>query len=870
MKRKEFLTTTLVTLAGSYVYGKSHNILNALSSEESQSNMLAKVSGALEKKFQDLIQWLKINGWADYLSQAVDVNLNLSGAELRAALIKNISKEKLTVLRNRVNGGFDDFGGTSLIKPGFPAYSLLYHALASPRVRSENFKSYPSLAQIDTLENYIYALSDWNDLKTVYNVKANADLVLAVFAYEYRPAFKTPHHKQADLVFSRTGIARIGNKPLNFDSSNRCYVNKPAEPQNKNEISVVPARYGLFIAKKVKRNEIELMTTGISKGDANDDRRDESETFLYPIRKIFNNDLLINEQAIKFREVHKSEKLSKLFLNKKINTLDNMQPLVRESKELIEQDDSMRLSESSFLVISKMAELIRQAKVREKGLYFLVPQATDLNRYFTTYSTQGVKDIELLSNGQRSLNQYSAARNQAMFINVTHKISQLNEGYEQLKKDSTNAFEKEINDGGYYAPLFEDSICDGRVEVDMSLLNLKALNGIARKCLPAFSIVTAPDFFPQVDPFDLVDFDIAPGVSDESNFFEGGIASLSVSRIRPNPKAINSENDVTAKTYSAVVSNKYELGFDALKAGGMDYKNPSADKGYYVSGFLPDVSSSVFAPGWDVTYSKDNRFGNEIYIGTEGLGSPFIEDMKYCSALNGMWPATSPDSARTYQGSHEPTYRNPTAIPLLDDELGFHKDSNCTDKTLLNTMGWDGEQGPYLEKVQGVWKINFTDVGRADAVQNALEGKLDMSKLRDVTSAELIARMACLRLCIKKLPGFYFEENIPKIKMVGNTYLWLISAEKVNWGMSDAVGHGIPVDLIGTNKEWITKKSNAKINGAGYLFLFANSSHDSPDQREWVDPKRRRLDCQDLFVCQVTGKSVAWRKILEPGSDWQF
>ena len=88
--------------------------------------------------------------------------------------------------------------------------------------------------------------------------------------------------------------------------------------------------------------------------------------------------------------------------------------------------------------------------------------------------------------------------------------------------------------------------------------------------------------------------------------------------------------------------------------------------------------------------------------------------------------------------------------------------------------------------------------------------------------------------------------------------------------MSDAAGHGIPVDLVGTNKEWITKKSNAKINGSGYLFLFANSSPDSPDQREWVDPKRRRLDCQDLFVCQVTEKSLAWRKILEPGSDWQF
>ncbi len=90
--------------------------------------------------------------------------------------------------------GFDDFAGMNMIKPGFPAFSLLYHALASPRVRPASVTAYPELEQLDVLENYIYALAEWNHLKSIHQVGSNDDLVMAVFAYEYRPAFKTPHH----------------------------------------------------------------------------------------------------------------------------------------------------------------------------------------------------------------------------------------------------------------------------------------------------------------------------------------------------------------------------------------------------------------------------------------------------------------------------------------------------------------------------------------------------------------------------------------------------------------------------------------------------------------------------------------------------
>jgi hypothetical protein len=55
------------------------------------------------------------------------------------------------------------------------------------------------------------------------------------------------------------------------------------------------------------------------------------------------------------------------------------------------------------------------------------------------------------------------------------------------------------------------SICEGKVTAQIAMDHAPALQGLYKECLPAFSIVTAPDFFPQVDNFDLMDYDVAPG-----------------------------------------------------------------------------------------------------------------------------------------------------------------------------------------------------------------------------------------------------------------------------------------------------------------------------------------------------------------------
>lgn len=889
MKRRDFVRSTAflgigISLEFSRIkkwYSEDHAPL--------KTGDLAGLSDRLEMDFQQLLKWFKETGWTDYLEQALGVNFALSGNDLRQELIRELDQNWLAALRQNPASGYDDFSGERLIQPGFPAYSLLFHSLVNPRVRPAGVKEYPGLEQIDLLENYIYALSDWEQLRSIYKISPDEELVFAVFAYEYRPAFKTPHHAYADMVYSRTGIARIGNEPLHYDKINRCHTTEPAG-DIKRKVAVMPARYGVYIARKVKNENIALVKAQSHKGDdSRDDRYDNNKTFLQPVRKVFNNDILIGEMPLQYNEVHKSEKLSKLAGDNMI-ILHGLKPMPKYSKDLIVQDEKQRNAGSSFLVISQQAALIRPAQENGRALFFLVPKRSkDVfdNRYFTALCTQEVEDVELLEGNEglgRVYNKYAAPRNQPLFVNITNRSDDTTrEAYHPIVKARDNKFEQDVNGGNYYAPLFEDSICDGRVAADTALFPTKKIGNISMHCLPAFSIVTAPDFFPQVDPLDFLDYDVAPGLSNESNFYEGGIASLSTARIKPNPKMIDTNGDETADTYLAVFSGAIKTSSGIASERLAVYKDPASERGYDISGFLPDVASSVFAPGWDVTYCSDNAHG--IYIGTEGLGSPFVEDMKFCSALNGMWAATSPDASRTYQGSNEAKYRNPTAIPLLDTEIGICAKGPAG--KARESWGWDGEQGPYLEKAGINWKINFTDLGRADAVTNALYGKFDMSLLRKLKSNELIARMECLKLCIHTLPQKNFYDEKYTARVTGYTYLWLVSAEKVNWGKEEPLASGIPADLVGNNKAWITNTHEARVSGEGYLYVFTNSAaddynpNDEPEEnkgkkpRDWTaDLKRRRLDCKEIYVCQVTNDAgsshkLAWTEIKNGKINWQ-
>ena len=164
--------------------------------------------------------------------------------------VRPVSDELLRALAgiDRTLTGFLDFApqGRRSIEPGDPARSLLYHALASPLVHPTTdgtpgpSELYPSLQDLDTLENLIYALAAPS--------VSIAELVPAVFAYEYRPAYRTPHGQHADLVFARTGIARFGTTAAHYERALRCHVSAAGSPS---DVRAMPARYGLFLARRI-------------------------------------------------------------------------------------------------------------------------------------------------------------------------------------------------------------------------------------------------------------------------------------------------------------------------------------------------------------------------------------------------------------------------------------------------------------------------------------------------------------------------------------------------------------------------------------------------------------------------------------------
>src|SRR5688572_15028366 len=130
MKRKEFLRLgAIATAIGplSTTFSNGTNGMNLLSFLQNNEQDLATVSRTVQDHFAKLLQWMDETGWAKYLRDTLGVNLGLSGDALKAELVKDLDAARLKKLMDAPDSGFDDFAGMNMIKPGFPAYSLLYH-----------------------------------------------------------------------------------------------------------------------------------------------------------------------------------------------------------------------------------------------------------------------------------------------------------------------------------------------------------------------------------------------------------------------------------------------------------------------------------------------------------------------------------------------------------------------------------------------------------------------------------------------------------------------------------------------------------------------------------------------------------------------
>ena len=222
----------------------------------------------------------------------------------------------------------------------------------------------------------------------------------------------------------------------------------------------------------------------------------------------------------------------------------------------------------------------------------------------------------------------NGARHAPEFVYVRHKV--LPDCSIQNLNDTTNVI-SEVKKTGYLAQHYIDFTGDGWIMTSCPQL----ATDFPRQSIPAYSLVTSPDFFPAVDQGEILDWyiqklpnhcKIRHGSNPEPNNRTGNLKTLADERLAPNIELnTSSTSDYPFRreddSVTAIVSLPLKENVE---------KRPFIVQEATLHSYLPDATSGIFAPGWDI--SLDYTRGVH-HLASYGLGSPFPEDSKLCAAL---------------------------------------------------------------------------------------------------------------------------------------------------------------------------------------------------------------------------------------------
>lgn len=751
---------------------------------------------ALIQDVKSICDRLAGKGWRDLFLTVTNGEFDLSqtsAPRLRTALAAPLASIDRSIT------GFEDFHPTAnqAVTGGKPSHSLLYHAFASPSVHppangepSGRQSDYPTLQELDTFENYIYSLvADRTDLN---------DTFIAVFSYQYRVAKRTTHQRHADLTFSRTGVARVGTANSNYDASRRSFWVTPSSGGD--EISVLPSRFGAFLARRARRG-----TAGSVMGTRSSNGGPDLDEYIFPVHKLFSGTECLGGRNldVSFLEFHRNEKLRKthsvptfrggLPLPAGFDT--SKSPYVRDSTnggKLV----SLKAAGDSTLVVPRPGKtLIRTVSQRNS-----VSNTRQIVHFVVPASRRIVTSTLMIppSNGDRLAPEY---------VNIRQKVEPngpVEQTPEDLNELSDTAFRNAMANGGHEAAHFVDDSCDGCVEAVVSGLPEETEN------IPAFSLVTAPDFFPLADQSEVQ--------SDPSINLT---APLSQGRLPANP-SLPRPSDLSRfsfqhsdRTVTAIVG--------APTVGTMMSSINPVNR---MVSYLPDAASNVFAPGWDTSRSRD-ALGT--FLTSSGLGSPFPEDAKLCAAIASFWPAVAPDNGRTFGNDESPeiNINLGNQLPMLDEELGFHPNhERVQNNEVTSYRGWDGEFGPFFERVSNKLHVNYVAIERSDYIVQSLKGRVRVSLTSEVQSQDLINRHQALRKTESVL-------DTPS----GAIVCLVIFRQIENWTV---FGSGDP-----------------QLLGQGFLFEFAELRGNRKATSEKV---RVRKEVAKRHICQFGSNGIAYKQ----------
>jgi hypothetical protein len=686
---------------------------------------------------------LAAHGWRDLILKASRGGIDIGGRGLKAALDKRVKVDRSTP-------GFADFAGARGIEPGVPNASLLYHAFASPAVTTDRLTAYPTLAEIEAVENYVYGVRP----PTLESLQARAGddtLAVVVFSLEYRPARDAVHGDVADLCFTRTGIARMGDLEPAYNARLRAF--EPIDEDKPFSFRTIPQRFAPYLAVRRKGDP------AFGPQDALDN--DNERQFWVPVHKLFSGkeclkglDLTVELSAHyrneKLRRFHRYMRNQGFYTEYAEEDLDNFPFVIKDEMiASLSRDPAF----GSGVVAPRQALFVNRARYKDQWLSFVVPgdwATTPGVLYFSSGQVLAGSDeiprvpepdtpvspaagepegppgavqdddwyayyADLAADTDRYAPEYISVRHRLMPDGTLQDLNLLPDMFEIIRK------------GGYRAQHFIDFSGGGWVQARTS-----GLPDAFRIGVPACSLVSPPDFFPSVSQRDLTNW-WKTETPEAVRAALWAIPPYPLSQRRMSgdinlPLGFNINDD----TSTAIVSQA-RSGPAGARRGGARIER--------TSGF-PDNSPGVFDPGWDasqgVFYAADGQM-LQRYLQNHGLGTPFVEDVKLCAALGSYWPAIAPDSTRTWtplKKAPGELYPWPTIVPLTDAETGIEPGPGG------RLMPWDGVNGPRRVEKDGKVYWRYRNIDHADYI--AMPGTMTAALIGRVNLEETKARIMAM------------------------------------------------------------------------------------------------------------------------------
>jgi hypothetical protein len=645
-------------------------------------------------------------GWAELFS--------LHGLDITASDLAQELSKPLPNIRRDIQG-FEDFAfeGSRGIEPGHPARSLLYHALASPQVVEgpgiARLEKFPTLAELDAVESYVFAARQAS-LAQLRSLVGGLPLSVVVFASEYRPAAHTAHRRHADLVFSCTGLSRVGTAEPLYQHRFRGFV--PQVDENPFAVRVSPARFSAYLAVKLKGNGANFLPMRFYAKKTNEHPfpSDDTLDFWQPVHKLFSGPECLTDLpglALTFQAHHLNEKLRRVHLamGKKHDTgwagADLENKPFRFTDGLAELATAPELPPGVLIPVPHAA-LVEAATYQGAPLTFKVPPKAPVLSS-SLYIAPG-------SGGARSAPEYMHART-------------------RLEPDGSfkdlNSFEDvadEVRKGNFQALHYLDYTADGWVAAVCPQTQAAGLAHVA-----AYSLVTAPNFYVSYSQRELTEWTEGLPREVRTTLWPIPPDALSDQRLAPNMSLTGASFDPVMLSGTALVPLFGPVSPHAMQARPVEFARHS---------HLPDHAAGVFAPGWDVSW--DETAGVK-HLAAYGLGSPFPEDAKLCAALGSFWPAAAPDATRTYAYSSDGS-RFFTVAPMTDQEIGQQ-----------GTLPWDGEAGPRLVTDGNQRYAEFESYDHTDYVLNAVEQKFTLRLTSHIRAREYEQRVLAMVLAYQQL-----------------------------------------------------------------------------------------------------------------------